>query len=150
MAERTGDLEGPEDPCSPKERAKMDAFRVVINPRRAVGAIIVRPRNFCECGATGNYHLWVFVTDRGSCRLILDTDMVQDFGFLKARTNGYRDLVLWAHDSADRSPARLLQFDGKQYHEVCAWEEDYEFRELPDGRWVSTGDPKIVSNSCGP
>jgi hypothetical protein len=74
--------------------------------------------------------------------------MVQDFGFLNARTNGYRDLVVWSHDSAQRSPVRLLQFDGKEYQEVCGWEEDYEFKELPNGRLVSAGDPKITNGSC--
>jgi hypothetical protein len=75
--------------------------------------------------------------------------MVNYFGFLKAKTNGNRDLVIWSHDSAQRAPARLFQFDGKEYSQVCGWEEDYEFRELPDGTWVSAGDPRIAANNCG-
>ena len=80
--------------------------------------------------------------------MILHTDMVNHFGFLKDKTDGYRDLVVWSHDSAQRSPARLLLFDRNQYREACGWEEEYEFRELPDGAWVSNGGPKIVGNEC--
>jgi hypothetical protein len=76
--------------------------------------------------------------------------MLNHFGFLTIKSNGYRDLVLWSHDSADRFPARLVQFDGKKYVEVCGWEEEYEYRELPDGTWILKGNPKIVGNECDP
>ena len=74
--------------------------------------------------------------------------MVNNFGFLKDRTDGYRDLVLWSHDSAFRSPARLFQFDGKEYKEACGWEEEYIGHELPGGGWVWDPKPKINSNTC--
>ena len=138
----------PREVCNPRERARMDAFRVVLNPRTTVKGIAVWAKNSCECSPTGNCRFWIFVANQGKYRLILDVDMVHDFGFIKARTHGYRDLVVWSHDSAQRSPARIFQFDGKEYQELCGWEEDYEFNELPDGRWVSAGDPKIVSSSC--
>ena len=147
-AERPSYSDEPEDICNPKERAKMDAFRVVLNPRTDVKAIILRARNFCDCSPTGNCRFWIFVASGDNYRAILDTHMVQDFGFLKSRSEGYRDLVVWSHNSADRSGARLFQFDGKEYQEVCAWEEDYESKELPNGQWVSAGAPKIVSSSC--
>jgi hypothetical protein len=138
----------PDDCASPTpgETTKLEAYRV-----RSGGSflIAVRGRSSCFCGATGNCTFWLYRSRRGKYEMILDADMVNDFGFLKARTNGNRDLVLWSHDSAQRTPARLLQFNGKEYHEVCGWEEDYEFRELPGGKWVSAGDPKIVANECG-
>lgn len=138
------------DPCSKDESSKMDAYRVVLNSRRPVVAIAVWGRSSCYCGATGNCQFWVFVADHGKYRLILDTGLVRDFGFLKAKTNGYRDLVVWSHDSAFRSPARLFQFDGNQYREDCGWEEEYVGHELPGGGWVWDPGPKINSNTCRP
>lgn len=136
------------DPCDREESAKIDAYRVVLNFRRPAVAIVVWGKGICYCGATGNCQFWVFVTEHGKHRLVLETDMVRDFGFLKAKTNGYRDLVVWSHDSAFRSPARLFQFNGKEYLEECGWQEDYEFQELPNGTSVQVGGPKIVDNTC--
>jgi len=136
------------DPCSKDESSKMDAYRVVLNSRRPVVAIAVWGRSSCYCGATGNCQFWVFVVDHGKHQLVLDTGMVRDFGFLKADAKGYRDLVLWSHDSAFRSPARLFQFDGKQYREACGWEEEHVGHELPGGGWVRDPGPKINSNTC--
>jgi hypothetical protein len=143
-------VEDSTDPCNRKESSKIDAYRVYLSSRKPAVAIVAWGRSSCYCGATGNCQFWLFVANHGEYQLVLDTGLVRDFGFLKARTNGYRDLVLWSHDSAQRSPARLLQFEGKEYREVCGWEEDYEFRELPDGTWVSAGEPKIVANDCEP
>ena len=152
--DRSGNLspvetkEEPEDPCNSKERAKLTAYRVSLRGRREPADVLVRAANFCYCGATGNCLFWVFRAAGGKYNPLLRAENVQDFGLLNEETLGYRDLVVWAHDSADRSPARLYQFDGKEYQEVCGWEENYEFKELPNGRWVSAGDPKIVDSSC--
>lgn len=139
--------EKPEDPCNSKERAKLAAYRVALNGGTD-SDVLVRAVNFCYCGATGNCLFWVFHAVKGGYQLLLQAENVQDFGLLQAKTLGRRDLVVWSHDSAQRSPARLFQFDGKEYQNVCGWEEDYEFKELANGRWVSAGDPKIVGSSC--
>jgi hypothetical protein len=139
--------EKPEDPCNSKERAKLTAYLVSLHGRDGSG-VLVRAANLCYCGATGNCLFWVFRATASGYQLLLKTDNVQDFGLLASKTLGYRDLVVWSHDSAQRSPARLFQFDGKEYQEICGWEEDYEFKELPNGRWVSVGDPKIVGSTC--
>jgi hypothetical protein len=139
--------EKPEDPCNSKERAKLTAYQVTLYGRDGSG-LLVRAASLCYCGATSNCLFWVFRAFAGGYQLLLKTDNVQDFGLLKAKTLGYRDLVVWSHDSAQRSPARLFQFNGKEYQEACGWEEDYEFKELPNGRWVSEGDPKIVGSTC--
>jgi len=139
--------EAPEDPCNSKERRKLTAYRVSLRGRSDRG-VLIRAANSCYCGATGNCLFWVFRAAKSGYQLLLQTDLVQDYGLLGAKTLGYRDLVVWSHDSADRAPARLFQFDGKQYQEVCGWEEDYELKELPNGHWVSAGDPKIVGSSC--
>jgi hypothetical protein len=136
------------DQCDREESAKIDAYRVVLHSRRPAVAIIAWGKGFCYCGATGNCRFWVFVTDHGKHRPVLETDMVRDFGFLKAKANGYRDLVVWSHDSAMRSPARLFRFNGKEYLEECGWQEEYEFQEVPNGTSVQVGGPKIVDNTC--
>jgi hypothetical protein len=135
-------------PCDREESAKIDAYRVTLNSRSPAVAIIAWGRGFCYCGATGNCQFWVFVNDHGKNRPVLETDMVRDFGFLKAKTNGYRDLAVWSHDSAMRSPARLFQFNGKEYLEECGWQEEYEFQELPNGISVQVGAPRIIDNTC--
>jgi hypothetical protein len=143
-------VEDSTDPCSREESTKMDAYRVVLNSRKPAVVIAVWGRSSCYCGATGNCQFWVFVADHGEHELVLNTDMVRDFGFLKAKTSGYRDLVLWSHDSAFRSPARLFQFDGEEYKEACGWEEEYTGHELPGGGWVWDPKPRINSDSCNP
>jgi hypothetical protein len=149
LAELTADAsQDSADPCSKEESSKMDAYRAVLNSHKPVVAIAVWGRSSCYCGATGNCQFWLFVADHGKHRLVLDTGLVRDFGFLKARTKGYRDLVLWSHDFAFRSPARLFQFDGNQYREACGWEEEYVGHELPGGGWVWDPGPKINSNTC--
>jgi hypothetical protein len=144
LNELKADLDECADP-SPSETTKMEAYRV-----RNGGSflIAIRGRSSCFCGATGNCTLWVYRLRRGKYEKILDTDMVNYFGFLTSRTNGHPDLVLWSHDSAQWSPAQLLRFDGEAYWGVCGWEEEYEYRKRPDGIWVPLGDPKIVSNNC--
>jgi len=130
---------------TPGQTTKMDAYRVQ-NGNETL--IAVRGRSTCFCGATGNCEFWVYRSHRGKYEIILHADMVNNFGFLKDRTDGYRDLVLWSHDSAFRSPARLFQFDGKEYKEACGWEEEYIGHELPGGGWVWDPKPKINSNTC--
>jgi hypothetical protein len=73
--------------------------------------------------------------------------MVSEFGFLKSTTNGLPDLVLWSHDSAQRSPGALWKFDGSAYEPDCGWEIVRLFRELPDHRWVDA-EEHVESNTC--
>ena len=100
LAKLTGNAaEDSTDPCDREESAKMDAYRVVLNSRYSAVGIAAWGKSSCHCGATGNCQFWVFVADHGKYRLVLNTGLVRDFGFLKAKTNGYRDLVVWSHDS---------------------------------------------------
>ncbi len=142
-----GELAAGPDDCAdptPGQTTKMDAYRVQ-NGNETL--IAVRGRSTCLCGATGNCEFWVYRSHRGKYEIILHADMVNNFGFLKDRTDGYRDLVLWSHDSAFRSPVRLFQFDGKEYKEACGWEEEYIGHELPGGGWVGNPKPRISSNA---
>lgn len=137
----------PDDCAGPTrgETTKMEAYRV---QNGGSFLVAVRGRSSCFCGATGNCEFWVYRPQRGKYEIILHADMVNNFGFLKDRTDRYRDLVLWSHGSAFRSPARLFQFDGKEYKEACGWEEEYAGHELPGGGWAWDLKPKINSNTC--
>ena len=84
--------EAPEDPCNSKERRKLTAYRVSLRGRSDRG-VLIRAANSCYCGATGNCLFWVFRAAKSGYQLLLQTDLVQDYGLLGAKTLGYRDLV---------------------------------------------------------
>ena len=145
LRELTADPEDCPQP-SPGETTKMDAYRVRSGHQSLVA---VWGRGSCFCSPTGNCAFWVYRHRLGKYEKILDTDMVREFGFLESGARGYRDLVTWAHDSADRAPAFVYRFNGTKYEALCSWEEHYQYRELPDGKWVLAGGPQIVGNTCG-
>ena len=85
-----GELAAGPDDCAdptPGQTTKMDAYRVQ-NGNETL--IAVRGRSTCFCGATGNCEFWVYRSHRGKYEIILRADMVNNFGFLKDRTDGYR------------------------------------------------------------
>ena len=129
------------------EPYKLDAFRVSLNSK-GESAIVVWGRSSCYCSPTGNCDFWVFHKVKGKYEMLLQTEMVRNYGFLTTKTNGYRDFAAWSHDSAQRSPARLYRFDGEAYQVHCGWEEAYEY-EGPNETWVSVTEPRIEQNSCG-
>jgi hypothetical protein len=136
------------DDCAdstPGQTTKVDAYRVR-NGNETL--IAIRGLSTCFCTATGNCEFWVYRSRRGKYKIILHDEMVNSFGFLKNRTNGHRDLVLWSHGSAFRSGARLLQFRRKEYEPSCQWEEEYTGHELRAGGWVWDPEPRINSNTC--
>ncbi len=136
------------DDCAdptPGQTTKMDAYRVR-NGNETL--IAIRGRSTCFCCATGNCEFWVYRSRSGKYEIVLHDEMVNSFGFLRNRTNGYRDLVLWSHGSAFHSGARLLQFDRKEYEQSCEWDEEYKGHELRAGGWVSDPEPAIKSNTC--
>lgn len=131
--------------CPPEtEPERADAFLV-----RGVRATIVaiRGHSSCYCGATGNCQLWIYRRLHGKYEELLQTGNVSGFGFLKSKTNGLPDLVIWSHDSAQRSPGALWKFDGTSYELHCSWEWTTQ-REMPNGDWKDS-EPHIVHNTCG-
>ena len=132
------------DPCDQRERQKLDA-RPVILRSGVVGGLAIQGRGFCYCSATGNCAFWIYQRRRGMYRLILETDMVQTFGFLKSRTHGYPDLVTWSHGSATERGAELFRFDGAQYTAQGGWGEEYEYLGQT-GQTVTPAQPRITSH----
>lgn len=128
----------------PYDKMTMDAYEFHNHNLKLVA---VWARNACLCGATGNCEFWVFRAQRGRYDQVLETGLVREFGFLKATTNDLPDLVLWSHDSAQRYPGALWQFDGRVYESRCGWEIVSAYEELPDHQWKLT-EEHVESNTC--
>jgi len=107
------------------EAVKMEVYRVKAQPL----LLAVQGRGFCFCSPTGNCAFWLELGKRGHYRTVLETDMVQRFGFIKSKTNGLPDLVAWSHGSATESGGRLFQFNGDHYVDICSWNEKYELEQ---------------------
>jgi hypothetical protein len=128
----------------PHEKMTMDAYEI---HNAKLKLVAIWARNACLCGATGNCEFWVYRVQRGKYEQVLETGLVREFGFLKATTNGLPDLVLWSHDSAQRYPGALWQFDGSAYESRCGWEIVSAYEELPDHRW-KLKEEHVESNTC--
>lgn len=130
---------------SPDEPLKLNAYRI---RRKALVLVAVRGSGWCYCSATGNCAFWVYRLRNGNYEQILETDMVQRFGFMKSSTRGVPNLVLWHHNSAFSSPGELWKFDGSSYAFQCGWEWTTE-RQLANGDWDDDVEPYIANNTCG-
>ena len=141
--------EAPTDfpPCGAQERSNVEAHKVPFKSK-SIRALAIRGKGFCYCGATGNCAFWIYRYRSGKYELILATDMVQTFGFLRSRTHGYPDLVTWSHGSATDRSAQLFRFDGNQYVDSGGWEEEYEYLD-EDGQTVTPDKPRITSHFWG-
>jgi|SRR6267143_968182 len=136
-----GELAADPDDCAdptPGQTTKMDAYRVQ-NGNETL--IAVRGRSTCFCGATGNCEFWVYRSHTGKYEIILHADPVNNFGFLKDTTDGYRDLVLWLrHDSFNST--------GKNTRKLADGRRNISVMKLPGGGWVWNPKPRINSNTC--
>jgi hypothetical protein len=144
LHELTGKLADDYVGCDREDRNKLEAHQIILKPNSAA-LLAIRGQSLCFCGATGNCAFWVYQRRNGKYRLVLETNMVQIFGFLKSHTHGYPDLVTWSHDSASESSAELFRFDGTQYIDVGGWEEEYEYLDKNDGM-VKPDKPRITSH----
>ncbi len=142
----SGAQAGPQG-CESVDSTDLQGYEV---PRRSrlPGALAIQGRGSCFCSPTGNCAFWVYQLKNGKYRSLLETDMVQLFGFLKSRTHGYPDLVIWSHGSATMSGAELFRFDGDQYVASGGWEEEYEYLG-EDGQIVKVDKPRITSYFTG-
>jgi hypothetical protein len=129
--------------CDSKDRNDLEACEV---PRRSnlPGVLAIQGQGGCFCSPTGNCAFWIYQLKNGKYHLLLETDMVQVFGFLKSQTHGYPDLVTWSHGSATMFGAQLFRFNGDHYVASGAWEEDYEYLGA-DGQIVRVAKPRITS-----
>jgi hypothetical protein len=129
---------------APEYPTKFDAYELRLKHGRL---LVLWGRSYCLCGATGNCDFWVYHLRRGRGELLLKGDMMRDFGFLKATTNGLPDLVTWVHDSADRSPGKVWKFDGSNYIVQCGWEIVSSFKESSKDHW-EVAEEHVEGNSC--
>ena len=129
---------------SAREGSKLDAYRFVSGNR---ALIAIWGRSSCYCSPTGNCTFWIYKSGRAGHVKLLDTGNVREFGFLRNKTKGLPDIVLWSHDSALRSPGALWQFDGKEYVRICGWEWTSQ-HQLPNGDWEDDAKPHIENNTC--
>jgi len=126
-----------------RERSRLDAYRVSL--RKRVVGVVVWGRSSCYCSPTGNCAFWLFRQELKGYELLLETDMVRDFGFVSSRTNGHRDLIVVSHGSATNSGYRIFWFDDGTYQNYCSWNEVYDPEsEHPD---KLTG-PRVEVNHC--
>jgi hypothetical protein len=135
------------DSATEAEQTQFDVYKVHLGQRLGAG-FAVWGRGPCFCSPTGNCEFWLARKENGKYRILLTTDMVNEFGFLRALTDGARNLVTWEHGSAFSAVAHLYAFNGQQYETTCGWNEEYTGHELPGGKWVWNPKPKINSNTC--
>jgi hypothetical protein len=129
---------------SPSELENMDAYLIGGNKR----LVAVWGRGSCFCSPMGNCAFWIFRFRGRNYEQILETNMVNGFGFVHSATNGLPDLVLWSHGSAFDSGPALWRFDGESYQQVCTWLRT-SLRETKEGKWVDVK-PYIAESTCGP
>jgi hypothetical protein len=136
------------DDCGGPIRGKttdLDAYSVR-NGRSFL--VAVWGRGNCFCGATGNCRFWVYRFQHGEYAVLLATDMVNDFGFLRASTKGARNLITWEHGGAFSSPALHFVYNGDHYESDCGWEEKYKGHQSPGGGWEWEPEPNFEYNTC--
>lgn len=144
MARLTADLP---PYCDVKSLSNLGGHRIPFSSNQPMG-LTVAGQSQCFCSPAGNCEFWIFQLRNGKYREILDTNMVQMFGFLKTRKHGYPDLVTWSHGSATMYGGRLFRFDGERYVATGSWEEEYEFKG-DNGQIVKPDKPRVTSYFSG-
>jgi hypothetical protein len=95
------------------------------------------------CGVTGNCAFWLIAGGQNPRVVLAVAFGIQTFGFDKAQTAGYYDLVLGQHDSATVTYLKRYRFDGARYrlHDcaVLAWSDN-------DGNMLQK--PRITRTQC--
>lgn len=80
------------------------------------------------CGAAGNCPFWIFKKTSEGYKLILDTRDKDGIGGAElitiedTLTNGFRDLVLAAHDSASEETLIVLRYRNGMYRETACYD----------------------------
>jgi hypothetical protein len=103
------------------------------------------------CGATGNCAFWVFKKVTDGYKLLLDTRDKEGIGGAelltveKARTNGFNDLVLAAHDFASEKSLLVYRYKNGMYRESeCHYAS---WISTAGGTWRTLKYP-VISNGC--
>lgn len=128
------------------EKEEIDSIRIArtnLKPRER--NLLVQASDNCNCGGTGNCSFWILRERPHGFDTLLKTVMVQSFAIEPSSSNGYKDVITYAHGSASYGELALYQFDGKQYRKTRCAEEEYKLRD--DGTFEEK--PTITSGECG-
>jgi len=132
-----------DDPgCDAGDGKNWEAHQFLLEAN-APGGLAIQGRGQCFCSPTGNCDFWIYQLRNGRYRVILEIGTVQTFGFLKSRTHGYPDLVVWSHGSATDYGVRLFRFRGGRYAASGSWEEEYQYLDEHD-QIVKPDKPRIT------
>jgi hypothetical protein len=129
--------------CDPEDSNALKTYR--IEPAISARSVAVKGGNACFCAVVGNCAFWIYKRHGKKYAPILETDLVQTFGFLPSRSHGYPDLVAWSHGSAFELGGRLFRFNGEEYVLSGSWDEDYEYLD-EKGEMVRPEKPRITSH----
>lgn len=100
------------------------------------------------CSPTGNCESWVFRQNHDGYTAILHRIATQNFTIQPAITNGFHDLVLGQHGSANEQGLTLYQFDGSKYRRIACYDASWSFL-AKDGEHHTRKDPRITPVICG-
>ncbi|HVE58620.1 MAG TPA: hypothetical protein VNB22_17430 [Pyrinomonadaceae bacterium] len=77
--------------------------------------------NLKLCGGTGNCHIWIYEKKKGKYKLLLQSVAYNDaskwFEPKKAKSNGYRNILLKTHSTAAETTYQFYKFNGAKYVE---------------------------------
>lgn len=103
------------------------------------------------CGATGNCAFWVFKKSSSGYKLLLDTRGKDGVGGAELltveenRTNGFKDLILAAHESASEKSLLVYRYKNGSYREsACHYAS---WLSTAGGTWHDLKNP-LISNGC--
>ena len=100
----------------PKAQENMSVEEMDLN-RDGVNEYEVEISGLCSCGMV-NCSIYVYRKNGQGFESILDDAAGYGVEMLKTSTNGYRDLLVTARDTAATQSQMTYKFDGKQYREA--------------------------------
>ena len=128
------------------EKEGIESIRIArANLKPGERNLLVQASDNCNCGGTGNCSFWILRERPDGLDTLLKTVMVQSFAVEPSSSNGYKDVITYAHGSASYGDLSLYQFDGKNYRNTQCAREEYKLRD--DGTFDEK--PTISSEDCG-
>jgi hypothetical protein len=130
--------------CDAPHRASLHAYRLPYE-FKGPDTFAVQGRGYCYCSWAGNCRCWIYRKHRSKYEKLFEADNVQAFAFLPARGN-LPFLFLWTRNAAVRFSARVLEFNGIEYHDSDGWIEQYQYQD-EDGDFSVHELPRILRKS---
>lgn len=97
------------------------------------------------CGAVGNCSFWVFQKTSHGYNLLLD-GYGQTFTIQPENTNGFRDIVVASHSSANDSGLAVFRYKDGSYHEAGCY--DANFAPVENGVRRELKEPRVTPAAC--